>query len=1081
MPAALYAGLIALLAVSAVCAQDPVPVDREISRTAVLRLVDANYPGLEGFGAALAAGEEAKAQGLLIQHFATRTRPVIPPAIFPGLGEGNSSTILGKASPETAAQWLKHVFTLSNNDIGKMETFDLGPEIQWTRNPSAALSWILYLNQLNHLNGLAGLYAETRDEKLAQEIGHSVLTWSQQCSRGYGYTNRGELVNSGMEVRNRLCNLLATYDVVRRSPSLTPEMHLAFWKVFIACARELKTYEGVTYPGLIPLAVLYPEFTESKQWLQWGEANLRFCLVDRTSPDGAWDTQSISYQTVPVPWAARTLEFLQANPESGDYAALADMVKTQMGKLLGLMLWIAMPNGGLPNVGDTYGRADWGEGLAGSLLRSYIHTQFPAAEQARLNAVADPYARLTAALTATEGTKDATPRQASLGLVSSGYYVMRSSWAPCDSRYLYLDLTPQGMGHAHNDAGHFDLYAYGKPLLADTGDYFLGWGYRAALHNTLEVDGLDQARGAQAAPMRPHEWLSTAAFDFADVAHGAYSAQGIEHRRKLLFVKPDYFILCDLLTGTGRHKYEQFFHFAGRTQLTAATAKLDDQTLVAATTDEGVANVQIVPAHTTGLTASFVTAQDTDMKTDDKYERAAMLGWMVTDGTFRRVKAPVVDYVREGEGPQAFYDVLYPSAPNATATVRVETLPVTTPAGQALPPTEAAGLVVHGTVTRPKVAPDQLQLDLGPNLAQGKPGLAEINQTSMPPTTSAITDGDRSPRTLGTGVSSSPYTPGVLLKGRFTVDLQGPTEVNCVVLAHGIWNGSAIIYPAEKLAVQYWDGTQWRDVADPQTTWLADQVTQTFFAPVTTTRLSVAVERSQGGRLALREFEAYRVADRERQRIAALRAETVTEEFTDTILLSQVGPGARRYGEYSFDGELALLRRDGTGRLTEVCLKGGSTLSLSRELSLRLGQACTYCNLTLQAGQATVDGPAAGQAELTANGARVKLVAADGQSLPATNEPAPKILDARVQLLPAQAGFAAAQPSAVITWRTDVPATGQVAFGAGDRLDRRTVLDTRLTTAHEARAWFLEADRQYRFEIVSQSRGGTARLGESGR
>ena len=47
-------------------------------------------------------------------------------------------------------------------------------------------------------------------------------------------------------------------------------------------------------------------------------------------------------------------------------------------------------------------------------------------------------------------------------------------------------------------AGHFDLYAYGKPLLADTGDYFLGWGYRAALHNTIEVDGRDQARGASA-------------------------------------------------------------------------------------------------------------------------------------------------------------------------------------------------------------------------------------------------------------------------------------------------------------------------------------------------------------------------------------------------------------------------------------------------------------------------------------------------------------------------------------------------------------------------------------------------------
>ena len=146
-----------MLLTAAVSAQQgaPVPVDQEISLTEVLKLVDPRHAGLEDFAAAMAVNDLPRAQQALIKHFAERTKPVIPPASFPGVGEGNSTIVLGNASPEQAEQWLKHTFTESNNDLGKLETYDLGPELRWTQNPSKALSWVLYLNQLNHLNSRA--------------------------------------------------------------------------------------------------------------------------------------------------------------------------------------------------------------------------------------------------------------------------------------------------------------------------------------------------------------------------------------------------------------------------------------------------------------------------------------------------------------------------------------------------------------------------------------------------------------------------------------------------------------------------------------------------------------------------------------------------------------------------------------------------------------------------------------------------------------------------------------------------------------------------------------------------------------
>lgn len=1033
---------IAVLAASMSAAQPPpvVPVDQEISLAEVLGLVNPAHPGLQAFSAAMQANDLPRAQALLIEHFAARTKPAIPAAQAPGIGEGNSMCVLGKASPDKAEQWLKHVFTLRNNDVGKVETFQLGPEIRWMDNPSEALSWILYLNQLNHLNSLAGLYQATKDEKLAAEVGESVLRWSRQVPRWYGYTNKGTLTPSGMEVRNRLCNLLSAYEVLRASPSLTPEMHLAFWKVFIASARELQTYSGVSYPGLIPLAVMFPEFTEAAAWMKSGEANLRSCLLNRTSPEGAWDTQSISYQTVPVPWVLRSLEFLQANPESGDFGELAAMVKTQTGKLLELMLRISMPNGGLPNVGDTYGRPDWGPGTARPMLTSFIHSQMTPEQQKQLNAIPGHFERLKAALAMADGATGPDALQASQAFPGSGYYVMRSRWEPEQARYLYLDLTPQAMGHAHNDAGHFDLYSYGKPLLADTGDYFLGWGYRAALHNTVEVDGRDQARGPKA-PMMPHEWLSTAEWDFADVAHGAYEDLGVTHRRKLLFVKPDYFILCDLLTGEGSHKLEQFFHFAGKTQSQASAATLDENSLVAQSANPETANVQIIPAHTAGLQAAFVEAQETSMQPDDKYQRAAMLGWMVTGGSFQRVKAPVVAYSREGELPQAFYDVLYPTPAGATAEITVTTLPVypaerdaqgrlTPDRSKPLPPTQAAGLVISGKIARPKYRPDEIKLQLGGNLALGKPTTAEVNQGEIAAAPTVLTDGQLNEQSMGGAVASAPFTPNVLLTGRFSVDLGAEIETNCVILHHGTWNGSTILYPAEKMTLQYWVGDGWRDVPGQQTIWPGQYVSQTSFPPLRVSRLSVAVERPSGGRIALREFEVYRVPEAELQRVAAMRAEMIHESFRDTLLISHTGKGLRQYGDYLFDGEMALIRQDGNGVIRQVSVKDATELLDGDRRNIATGQP------------ARPDPAAAG------------------------------ITDLKVQLEPAQPGFTGAQPSALVTWKTPVPATSQVFYGDDGKFAQRTPLDPRLKTEHAVRVYFLRPDRTYKFRASSCTPNG---------
>ncbi len=1056
-----------------------VTVDQELSTESVLALVDTGFEGLETVARALAAGDDEAAKIALAQHFATREQPVVPEPRFPGVGESNSMIVArADAGRKQVAdeQWLKHVFTLANNDEGTQETFDLGPEIDWLHNPSEALSWSIYLNQLNVVAHLAGLYAATSEEKYAQEAGNLVQSWVRRCPRGFGGMQKSGIFNSGMEVRNRLCNCIAAYEIVRGSPSIDPDMHLAFWKLFIASCRELMDYTGVRFPGLIPAAVMFPEFTEAPRWLEVGYRCLHHCLVERTTPEGAWDTHSISYQTVPVPWAARSLEFLRANPGRSEFNEMEQMVKTQIGKLLGLMLRIAMPNGALPNIGDTYGRSDWSDGHTRELLTSFIHSQLSPEQQEQLRDILDPYTRLQAALVMADGGRpgDVLPR--SFAAPGSGYYVLRSAWEPARAQYLYFDLSPQALGHAHNDATHFELYAYGKPLLTDTGDYFLGWGYRTALHNAVEIDGKQQDRGA-AALMFPCDFVSAPGLQLVDGAHGAYESLGVTQRRKILHILDSYYVLCDVLTGEGSHVCEQFFHFAGPSQNQAAQVTLDPDSAAAFTTHEKGANVVVAPVRRDDLAAQFVEGEDTDMLPDDKYERSAMLGWMVTTGTFRRVKSPALMYSREGQLPLSFCQVLLPLAADCKGQVSPRALTVTRNGG-ALTPEQATAVELSLSIDRPRFSEDETAPERGPNLALDKSGNVEINQGSFGSDAGAmLTDGDLSSRTVGRGASSGPYTPGVLLEGRFWVDFGEPKEVNTLVLHHAIWNGNTLLYPAESLVVEFWDGEAWAPVTGDKSVWGAEMVSSTSFDTVLTSRIGVRVERPSGGRLAMREIEAYCVAPEELRRVEALRAQRTVEQWTDTLLIRHSVEGELGFGGFSTDAEVCLVRTDGAGEVQRVVLKDGTGVTADGEPLLRCAHPMGVVGAQWQGDVVDLDSLSPVGVEVRAGGAsrlncrtrETASAAVDGmlraQRVPEGN--APTIGDLKVEYHPAQQGLAGGQPWAMVTWQTSAPATTQVEFEQPGVGLRRTVCDEALETAHSARVEFLRPGEEYQFRPVS--------------
>jgi hypothetical protein len=139
-------------------------------------------------------------------------------------------------------------------------------------------------------------------------------------------------------------------------------------------------------------------------------------------------------------------------------------------------------------------------------------------------------------------------------------------------RHVLIDagpFGPWGSGHSHSDTLSLIVRAGDREILIDPGTYTYAaversWFRGSAAHNTIRIDGLDQAtpvsafRWTDQPAVSIRKWTSTDGEDFLDaecVSHG------ITHRRRVRFVKPDLLLIVDEIAGPrGEHDLEQFWH-----------------------------------------------------------------------------------------------------------------------------------------------------------------------------------------------------------------------------------------------------------------------------------------------------------------------------------------------------------------------------------------------------------------------------------------------------------------------------------------------------------------------------------------
>ncbi|MSS72415.1 MAG: alginate lyase family protein [Candidatus Latescibacteria bacterium] len=476
---------------------------------------------------------------------------------------------------------------------GQILGHDWSRGIDWQANPRGYIEWSIVIHYLPYLRPLMNAWWETKDPRFARGVERLVADW-MRCNpvpygvRAGGYAWGHSLVgairpfSTTVEAFCVLCACPETEDRAILDMLKSFYEHQDYLLTFQSFPPSNKTIaEGRT---ITALGCAFPEFREAADWRQEGNRRLLDDLRVQVLPDGASYELTPGYQMAIASW------FLEAFEVARKFGHPLDPeLETGIRRMYDWLVAIIRPDFSRPSVSD-----------AGSTDSKY------GGSIERPGRVLDNPSAIWAGTEAKEGN---APAYTSIALRDSGYFAMRSGWEK-DARYLLFEGGPFGRFHQHEDMLSIDVYAFGTPFIVDPGitSYFPNpWTtfYRTtAAHNTVLVDGCGQVRRRQTIP----EWVESArektvwrSDDRSDVAVATYDAAydgldaRVSHRRAVMFVRPDYFIVLDELSGEGTHTYEALFHFMPFRIL------IDSQTKAVRTGRMGAANIEILPITPMGV------------------------------------------------------------------------------------------------------------------------------------------------------------------------------------------------------------------------------------------------------------------------------------------------------------------------------------------------------------------------------------------------------------------------------------------------------------------------------------------------
>lgn len=334
----------------------------------------------------------------------------------------------------------------------------------------------------------------------------------------------------------------------------------------------------------------FPEWKMSREYVRWGAGRLGDIVQETARGDGVSTESSVKYHAMVARRLKGVMEYAKAGCIDFDAITMQNLM-SKLDGMYGFMAYTLQPDSNVVMCGDS-----WYENFTGEL-----------ADAAKM------IDRPDFLWIASQGKQGTLPKEVSKVFPESGYFIMRSDFGGKgldykDARQLYIHNGGWFGSHGHFDLLSLNLYGYGRTLLIDPGQYEytpakgLDRYWQSNIHSMLVKDGKDVERNPG-----PSEWCSNGIIDWFDGEHFGYakSGSGDYVRRRVVFVKPDYFLVDDLASGSAGD-------WAQVWNLTDPQAKFDEKTGTIETNFASGGNLIILNSepqtfsieHANGITAS---------------------------------------------------------------------------------------------------------------------------------------------------------------------------------------------------------------------------------------------------------------------------------------------------------------------------------------------------------------------------------------------------------------------------------------------------------------------------------------------
>lgn len=498
-----------------------------------------------------------------------------------------------------------------------------------------------YVRMNDLFASLGHAYAATRNDKYAAKMQELMADYMQDNASPFeGGMRGGRWV--AMFQAWRLGDAWDGIANAIESPALSADIKLAWLDYWSRMAHFAMTepsggnHANAVAEALMKFATRFPVFRDSKTWFEFGWDKLVSNSLKLFRNDGGCVEPAMNYHGF-------SLGNLQEGLKTGESFGLKPPpeLNERLEKALAYTAYMLKPDGTIPTYGDTNCedfRPDtkkwdgWRKGEAG--------------DGARL------FGRSDLLYIATAGKQGTRPPFNSYRFPDTGHYILRSDWGGEkgagfeDARYMFLRGGRFG-SHGHDDLNAVTLYAYGRSLLIDPGRTTYGTPLMSELsknrsHNVLLVDDLDMNHPSP----RLNAWHTTGVMDLVENQYSELYP-GVEHRRAVIFARPDYYVVFDKAASDAPHTFGVNFW------LTPPEVTVDEKSACVHTNESKGSNLMLKAVARQGVCISLRN------------------GTVDLADTIRN-DIPVVTFQRKDTSGAEFATVLYPFPAKADpAAVRV--------------------------------------------------------------------------------------------------------------------------------------------------------------------------------------------------------------------------------------------------------------------------------------------------------------------------------------------------------------------------------------------------------------------------